>query len=485
MSIFDKIFGKKPQTNDAARLYEHDKTNKRHPQRQIGAHSADAVMHHTRGKIRDSARWLDENNAIAVSVMEALVTNIVGDGTKVEPMVLQTNGQLAKETNLQLKKAFDDFMQYPDATGELYGCEFEEKIVTSWLRDGEIFLQHIRRGTDYDWQSDLQYTVELLESEFVPFDTYIDMTEYVHGVRKNDWGKPVEYLVYVDHPHNTYGLAKTTLQTRKISAENIIHLKNTRRARQTRGISILAPVIDTLLDLSDYEQSERVAARVNAAQTIAIKKQLGSGIHDTDEDGVPNYQVAPFSVWHLQAGEDVTAIKADRPNPNLDPFVQSQIRRVAAATMTGYSTVSRNYNGTYSAQRQELIEMDRFYKRLRKIYYQTVLKPIYREVVQEAVRVRNIPLVGIDNDTIFDVDFRGQGLFLIDPAKEAAGAKTDIEMGLRSRQQIIRERGGDPEQITKEITQDEFQTTQAAEQENGENQEVDDNAEDRAIRAVN
>ena len=99
--------------------------------------------------------------------------------------------------------------------------------------------------------------------------------------------------------------------------------------------------------------------------------------------------------------------------------------------------------------------------------------------------MRNIPLVGVDDNTIFDVDFRGQGLFLIDPAKEAAGAKTDIEMGLRSRQQIIRERGGDPEQITKEIYQDEFQTTQAAVQENGENQEVDDDAEDRAIRAVN
>ncbi|MFP1462800.1 phage portal protein [Escherichia coli] len=49
-------------------------------------------------------------------------------------------------------------------------------------------------------------------------------------------------------------------------------------------------------------------------------------------------------------------VKSDRPNPNLETFRNGQLRAVAAGSRLSFSSAARNYNGTYSAQRQELVE---------------------------------------------------------------------------------------------------------------------------------
>lgn len=467
------------------RLLEHDKTNKRHPRRNMGNHSGDGVMQHARHKTRESARYLEENNAIATTIMETLINSIVGKGTMIEPMVANKKGELATETNTALKRAWNDWLQYPEVTGELKGCKFEEMIVRSWLRDGDVFGQHVDHSTAYPWQNDLHYRVELLEADMVPFENYQGDERYVHGIRKDAWGRPTSALIYLEHPGNNFGLLKNqSLAVKEVNFERLFHLKWTKRIRQTRGMSILHAVIDTLLDLDDYEDSERVAARINATQTIAITKTHGSP-GGVDSTGDSNYKIGKYNVWQMQPGEGVQAIKADRPNPNLDPFVQSQQKRAAGATLTKYSTVAKSFSTSYSAQRQEVVEQFVSDQRLRKIYYNQVLTDIYRNVVMEAMRVRDIPVLGIDQETIFDVDFRGPAMPWIDPQKEAKAAETDIAIGIRSRQQVIRDRGDDPEKVTKELNEDEFKPAAQVAQEqaaksNESESDPNDNEEDEA-----
>lgn len=45
-------------------------------------------------------------------------------------------------------------------------------------------------------------------------------------------------------------------------------------------------------------------------------------------------------------------VKSDRPNPNLQSFRNGQLRAVAAGSRGSYSSISRDYDGTYSAQRR-------------------------------------------------------------------------------------------------------------------------------------
>ena len=49
----------------------------------------------------------------------------------------------------------------------------------------------------------------------------------------------------------------------------------------------------------------------------------------------------------LRPGEDLGMVESNRPNVHLSEFRNGQIRMVAAGTRSGYSSVARDYNGTY------------------------------------------------------------------------------------------------------------------------------------------
>ncbi|EES7978256.1 phage portal protein, partial [Escherichia coli] len=100
------------------------------------------------------------------------------------------------------------------------------------------------------------------------------------------------------------------------------------------------------------------AARIAAALGLYIRKGDGQdyeepGIKETDRE----VHITPGIIYDdLRKGEDIGMVKSDRPNPNLETFRNGQLRAVAAGSRLSFSSAARNYNGTYSAQRQELVE---------------------------------------------------------------------------------------------------------------------------------
>ena len=58
--------------------------------------------------------------------------------------------------------------------------------------------------------------------------------------------------------------------------------------------------------------------------------------------------------------------------------------------------------------------------------------------------------------TLFDADFRGPGIPWIDPLDESKANVIARNNGFKSRQQIIREGGGDPTTVDEEIATDGF-----------------------------
>lgn len=446
------------------RLLEHDRNNKRHPHRRMGGQSGDAVMEHTKHRIRESARWLEENHDVAVSIIETLKTRLVGRGTYVEPMAMTRGGELHADLNRAIRRAWRDWKRNPDVTGEYAGVELERIVIGSWLRDGEVFIQHIGPDSRLGFDRSIQYSLELIESDLVPFDTLRD--NVIHGVEKNTWGRPTAYWFYKDHPgnHAPFRMMALDLDTKRVPADRITHLKLTNRIGQTRGLSIFHASIDRLLDLSDYEDSERVAARVAACLTAFITRDGVTPYEaSADGSGERDMRLAPGMVYELGVGEGVHTIAPNRPNEQLDPFVNGQLRRVAGGTHVSYSTMSRNYLGTYSSQRQEMVEAEDGYAPLRAKYWGDFLEPVYRRFLRQAVEDRVIALPrDVDIGTLYDVEFRGPALPWIDPQKESKGYELDLVNGFKSRHQIIRERGGDPERVTKELLSDEFTPAQEA-----------------------
>jgi lambda family phage portal protein len=126
----------------------------------------------------------------------------------------------------------------------------------------------------------------------------------------------------------------------------------------------------------------------------------------------------------LRPGEEIGMIKSDRPNTNLESFRNGQLRAVSAGPASAYSSASRNYDGTYSAQRQELVESTDGYFVLQDWFIGSVTRHIYRAWLNLAILSGKITVPrGLDMDTLYSAVYSGPVMPWIDPAKKRTPGK--------------------------------------------------------------
>ena len=449
---------KRAKARAMVRIYDAAQSSNNHKAIKSGGYSGDAVMNNAGSKLRAWCRYLDENHDIAIGILDTLCDRIVGTGLTIEPMVSTKGGKLHEKLNNDLRKLWIEFWKRPEVTNELPGNEVERMLCRSWLRDGEILTQHIT-GTRSDLlhSSEVPYSLELIEADYLPFDVQTNNAAIVHGVEKDGWGRPIAYHLYKDHPGNDLmPYTRARIDTRRVSADAITHLKLIRRVRQTRGVPILHGVIQRLADIKDYEESERVAARIAASFTAFIRRDIDFA--QELEAGATERTMAmnPGMIFdNLLPGEDISTIGTDRPNTNLGQFRNDQLRAVAAGSSTNYSTIANSYDGTYSAQRQEMVESAPGYARMNKFFVSAQMMPIWRNFVDMAqltglIRIPNT----IDEQSLYLPMMRAPGLPWVDPKKEVEADGLAVEKGFKSRPQVIRERGGDPAAVDKEREND-------------------------------
>ena len=154
-------------------------------------------------------------------------------------------------------------------------------------------------------------------------------------------------------------------------------------------------------------------------------------------------------------GEDVGLIDSKRPNPNLETFRNAQLRAIAAGTGTRFSSIAKNYNGTYSAQRQELVEAVAHYRRLFSYLKHRFYLPVWRRFIDAArlSGVLRIPL-NINESSLYAPEIRPPQMPWIDPARELKAFQIAVECGFKSRQQVIRDMGGDPATVDAQLEAD-------------------------------
>ncbi len=428
--------------------------------------SGNAAVQAQGDQIRNYARNLDENHDVAIGILNDLVTRVVGAGMTVMPAAKKTDGTLDTEVNDQITKAMELWGRQPESTRTMAFDEMQRLICRTWLRDGEVLIQRLKgnvRGLDHP--TNIPYSLELIEPDFLPLDFNDETKGIIQGVEVNSWGQPKAFHLYKQNPQDIYLINKMMAATKRVNADKILHLKFSRRIGQVRGVSILHGVITRLEDMKDYEESERIAARVAAAFTAFIKKDPAlSTPADTDEKR--QLEMNPGMIWdELRPGEDVGMIKSDRPNTGLEKFRNAMLKAVAAGTGTNYSTISNDYSGTYSSQRQSMVESAPEYEKLRSYFIKNLLEPIYQDLIEMAFLSGEItPGPTTDLESLTDAKFRGLAQPWVDPLKEANADIALIDANIKSRQQVIRERGGDTRQVDMEIENDEYKV-QAAEPE--------------------
>ena len=425
---------------EAAKPSRHRKTSR-------DSSSGNALVERSAFALRNQARHLERNHDLAAGILDVWSRFVVGpDGISVEPAPKTLDGKLHADFARQLDEGFARWAQRPEVTGQHNWKRVQRLMSVSNYRDGEAFAQAVQGRARYNYPTEVPFALELLEADFVPLD-YNDPDKNIRqGIRCNEWGQPVEFLVYRKHPGDSMMLPLAS-DLKSIPANRMFHHFNPTRLGQMRGVTQFACIMARLGDLKEYEEYERIAAKLSAAFTAAFKRASGSSYVDANGANRPLrdiFMAEPgMLLMDMDQHDEVQFFDHNRPNPQLEPYRDGQLKGVGAGGRVGYSSISRNYRGTYSGQRQEVVEQWPSYQIATSDFICDVARPVRDRWIDMAVASGAIRVPAeLDLNTLYDADYRGPKMPTIDPAKEALAQEILVRNRFKSPIQVIRETNG-------------------------------------------
>ena len=263
-----------------------------------------------------------------------------------------------------------------------------------------------------------------------------DSPDWVNGVRVDATGRHKAYAVHTR-------LDNSFVFERNVSAKKVIPLGFWDRFDQTRGISPLASVVNTLKDLNESYDYALAKAKVAQLFALAITREASLGLGDEDDD--PNDRSINFDkgamVLDLDDGEDAKFLTSATPETATQDFWKDMIGMVLKSLNIPYSFWDESYTN-FNGSRTALIlylrscEKDREAQvAFRDDWFQWRLK---LGILRGEVSLPNTFQIE-PSQWLWVPD----GLQYWDTMKEANADIALIEAGLRSRTEIRRERYGD------------------------------------------
>jgi lambda family phage portal protein len=432
-----------------ARAYDAAKADAYRPRRG-DANSAERNAELGAVRLREYARWAEDNEALAVAILDELVTSVVGVGLTIAPLARTRAGELAKGLNDDLARRWATWWERPEITGQVPGQELERLVARTLFRDGECFVA---------LHPDISPMVlEAFEPDLVPYDLVDPKRGITHGIERDRAGRPIAYWIYDTHPGDWGSAGGAWGNTRRVPASRVIHVRQVRRLHQGRGVTIFASAFNRLRDLIEYDETERIGSRVAASFSAVITRT--SSVAPPARDGATYREVKlrPGVIMDpLLPGEGVQLLDPKRPTSAYADYTSKQTRYLAGGCGVRYSVIARDYSGTYSSQRQELVEARVHYDRIRSYLVSAFYRPVRAAWLDSVLLAGQVRLPrDLDPETLYDAEYRGPVLPWIDPEKEVASRVAAVQARLCSRHQAIKDLGGDPQQTDAQIEADEL-----------------------------
>lgn len=402
--------------------------------------SADAVeaMRADRTRISYISRDMLRNNPRVKKATNYIVGNVVGTG--IVPTVKSANA--GKDVSVDLVKTVVNHLTSTDidvdGTKTIYGLQ--ALAMTTTVVSGEVLIRRrVRRSTD---GYNLPFQMQVLETDYLNESidgTLTNGNRAVQGIEFNAIGERVAYHLYAEHPGGRYGAG---IKTRRVSADNIIHLFDEARPGQKRGITWFDSVIPLLHDLADYQDAQVQRQKI-ASMFAGIMKWETRQLSD-DAGGFGALEAG--AILNLGPEDDLDFVTP----PSVDgyePFTRVTDRVIAAGLGITYEGFTGDYsNVNYSSGRMGRLDTDPNIKTWQNELMIARLCAGITRWTQEAVNDR----LDVVSDS-YEVDWTPQSRPVLDPTKDWPALNKAVRSGFKSRRGVIRELGGDPDKVEAEI----------------------------------
>jgi lambda family phage portal protein len=391
---------------------------------------SDAVM------MRDKARDLVMNNATAARIPTLFQQNVSGkDGILYQAAVMDANGEPDQATNRTLEDGWFRWAEDPRAVTadqRMTWQELEQMTDGAECTDGETLVR-LLPGFKNAWR----FAVQLLDPDQLDVQYNRDRAPgrnaIVMGVEVDEWGAPVAYHLWPNHPsEHRYG-AGTRL---RVPASQILHNFITHRPGQQRGATWFAPVIADLMHLGRYREAEVIAARLAAAKMGFIKGGSGAS---TDE----MLEATPGVIPRLGMDEDFVAWDPNHPNGNHAQFETVILQSIASAFGVSFMSLSGNLSGTsFSSGQMGYLAEKSLYQSLQQRRILRYSRPVHHAWLPMALVSGKVDVRG-NIDALSASTWRARPFQPIDALKAAKTDAINLALGKTCLTDLVEADGGD------------------------------------------
>lgn len=452
--------------------------------------------------LRQRARMLYMAAPVATSAIKTNRTNVIGCGLVLKSRInrekLGLTPQQAKEWQRKAEEEFEIWCGNKmncDAIGVNNFYTAQQLALASCLVSGDVIV--LLKHEEPTALNPYGLRFHIIEADRVSTPTnltagssyFANMTQgkteegnrIYDGIEVDKNGRIVAY-----HIRNTYPFQQTADQTewKRVLARgeetglpNVLHIMETERPEQYRGVSYLAQVIEPLLQLRRYTDSELTAAVVESFFTAFIKTEADPNVMPYDEvggddnvevsDDPSEYEMGPGQINIMKPGEDVVFGDPKRPAGGFDGFIVAISKQVGAALEIPADLLLKSFNASYSASRAALLEAWKAFRMRREWFVDDFCRPLYEVWMAEAVARGRIIAPGFFSDPAVRAAWLGsewigptQGQ--LDPVKEVQAEQLACENGFSTREQsTIRLNGGTYEANAEQLADENARLAQA------------------------
>lgn len=335
-------------------------------------------------RMMEIARDMARNDYIVGQGIRRVVANIVQDGFRLEPQTPDAT------LNNELEVMWNEWACDPDAvsiTGQECWHDFETLTLETMLIDGDVF--HL--PTDIG-------AIEAVEAHRCR--TPRTKRNIVHGVTLDQLRRPQSYMFTREDVSITASSSSLAVNAmREIAARDadgikqVWHIYNKRRFSQSRGVTVLAPLVDPAGMLDDIQFARLVQQQVVSAWVILRQKMVPTiggeggrcatttGTSETDSSGFDRLltNVQPGTEIIARDGESVTGFAPNVPNPSFFDHVGLILGIIAVnldmpVAMLMLDPSNTNFSGWRGAVDQARMR----FKQMQRWYASQIHTPTYR-----------------------------------------------------------------------------------------------------------
>lgn len=413
--------------------------------------------------LRARVRQLIRDFPYLARAIRIMVDYSVGTGIQFQSTVNGTNGKRDKKRITMIEDAVKWWMDEADASGKLHyyemmrlakrqDCEAGEFIIVkTFNKIPNQYIPYQLQMYEADW---LSSTHDRYSGGGIDINAAATDTETRQGIEYYKQTGRVKGYWFQDPNYGGKELY--------VPAQTVVHGFEMLRPQQLRGVSPFAPGILIANDLNSYLDAEIDGAKMAAKWLAFVKsgdpagRQLGLPTQ-TAQNGTDIKKIEEMEnciIEYLRNNEEVTFASSNRPGATFQPFVRLILTMLSITTGAPYELISGDYQGlNYSTAR---IVRNDFSQQLRPISTRHIRQfalPTITTAIDMAVMSGKLTLPGYWQNPrrYWASEYQPPGMDAVDPLREAKGQIESISYGLKSPQEVARERGRDLEEIYKEI----------------------------------